>query len=244
MRIQALVIFVCAALTSCVGTEVGNPQDTSVSVEFGGYDRQQRGALTLANGVEISEAWLVFDELRLREAADCSGGTQVDVDQAFAVELVSGQEFPGLDAFRRPAGRYCRLEMRLAEADPGELDSGVPSELAGLSILVRGSHDDGTPFVLRDDFNETFRLDGDFRLQDERDRLLVAFALDQWISPAQLDAAEGDTEIVIDENTNRDILDAFRDNVRRSAGLFRDRNDDGALQDDEFGEQLADGVVQ
>lgn len=242
MRLVGILLILLTLLCGCVGTEVGNPEDTktsNVSVEFSGYDSQQRGALTLASGVEIDEAWLVFDELRLREAANCDGGQEVDVDRAFAVELISGRELPALDGFARPATRYCRLELRFAESDIDALPSEAPAELDGLSILVRGSYD-GTPFVVRDDFSDRFRLDGSFTLSEEREPLLVAFALDRWLNASDFEAAAGDSEIVIDDSNNSDLLDLFRDRVRQSAGLFRDSNEDGELQDDEF-EELADG---
>ncbi|QDG49449.1 hypothetical protein FIV42_01455 [Persicimonas caeni] len=235
------VIGALSLIGACVGTEVGNPQTSDVTVEFSGYDGQQRGALTLASGIEITEAWLVFDELRLREAANCSGSDETDYDQAFAVELISGREFPALDMLSSEATRYCRMELRFAESDLDSLPAGVPAELDGLSVLVRGSYD-GTPFVVRDDYKDTFRMDGDFTLSASREPLLVAFALDEWLAAEELDGADGDAEILIDADNNSDLLDSFRENMKRSAALFRDANEDGELQADET-DELADGDV-
>jgi hypothetical protein len=248
MRFFHPIWLLALMIAGCVGTEVGNPQDTSkVSVDLTAYERQIRGALTLANGIEIEQAWLVFEELSLRSAANCQESEDDDgefeIEHAFAVELISGQQFPAIAPFDKQATEYCRLEMDLADADLSVLPEGVPAELAEMSILVRGKRDDGTPFTLRDDFNDTFRLDGPFSLEAGIEPLVVAFALDDWLSPAQLDEAEGDAQIVIDKDTNADLLDPFRDSVRRSAALFRDANGDGELQDDERDAPLATGVV-
>jgi hypothetical protein len=238
--------FLGAALMSiagCVGTEVGNPQeDASVSVEFKGVEQPRPSALTLSSGVRIDEAWLVFSESSVELASSCDEDDEIDVDQPFVVELVSGSELPTPNMFTRPRANYCRFELEVAALTVDELPAGVPDDLDATSLWVRGARADGTPFVLRSQVETTIELAGDIALTGDRESLIVAFAVDRWFEDAGLDAAEGTDEIAIDDENNVDVLEAVNGNIAGSALLLRDSNDDGAAQASELAAPIADSA--
>jgi hypothetical protein len=231
------------AATSCVGTEVGNPQeDASVSVEFTGVEQPRPSALTLSSGVRIDEAWLVFSESSVELASSCDEDDEIDVDQPFVVELVSGSELPTPNMFTRPRANYCRFELEVAALNVDELPAGVPDDLDATSLSVRGARADGTPFVLRSQVETTIELAGDIALTGDKEPLIVAFAIDRWFEEVGLDEAEGGDQVLIDADNNVEILEAINANVPASALLIRDSNDDGAAQASELAAPIADSA--
>ncbi len=242
MRWQYICILACSLLAaSCVGTEVGNPQDENadVSVQFTGVEQPLPNALTLSSGVRIDEAWLVFSEASVELASQCDEDGEIDVEEPFAVELVGGSELPAPNMFTRPKNSYCRFELELDPLDAADLPEGVPAELANTSVLVRGVRADGTPFELRSTIEDSIEIEGDFAFDRTEESLLVAFALDRWFVDAGLSDLEG-TPIVIDAENNADVLEAVGDNIPGSALLIRDENKDGAAQATELAAPLAD----
>ncbi len=233
-------------IVACTGTEIGNPQDdeeSEVSVQVQGLDRGTSGALTLTNGIEFEEAWLVLEDVEFRSGQECEETIATDFDAINAVELISGTEYPGYDMTLLPASSYCRFAIQLDEVELDDLPSGAPEELAGLSILVRGKSPAGIPFEVRYDDSERLEFHGRFTLAPPAQSLFTVFALNEWLTPEQLQKADDGTSdtIVIDDDTNTDLLEDFLAALQTSGILVRDENDDGILQDSELDFPLARG---
>lgn len=238
----AIVAALCV-LASCVGTEVGNPQDdTDVSVQFTGVEQPPPNALTLSSGLRVDEAWMVFSESSVELAENCEEDEEIDVEQPFVVELIGGSELPGPNMFTRPRGDYCAFEVELGALAADELPADTPAELASISILVRGALSDGTPFVLRSTTEESISLEGEFAFTAESEALLIAFALDRWFAESGIDDIAGGDIALIDGENNADVLEAVNERIPDSALLIRDTNEDGAAQPSELASPLADAA--
>lgn len=247
---RTLAILVVALAGGCDGSHIGNPSELSLALT--GYDGSEPGALTLASGVTVDEAWVVVDRVRLRTAEECGKRDELtDVPAPLVAELVDGVMLPGKPEVEAAATAYCRVEVRFDDLDEGVVE-GVPDDLPGRSILVRGARADGVAFEVAADVKDSFRLDAEdepFELPEGAAGLLVGFAMDEWLEATALDAAEvgtrdGDPLIVIDDASNDDLYDAFRDAVRESARLFRDQDRDGRLDRAERDVVLGRGVPE
>lgn len=244
--IIAVIFALFLGAGACVGTEIGNPQDdeeSQVTVQVQGMELGAEGALTLSSGVEITEAWVVVEEVRFFTGAGCDQDLDSDFDTTSVVELISGTEYPGYDESTMVSGSYCRVEMTIGDIDVDDLPEEVPLEMQDRSILIRGTSPEGVAFELVYDSSETLELHGLFTLESNRQALFVIFALDQWLTPEQLDEVEEGENglLLITDDTEPDILDEFVEVFLRSAILVRDENDDGVLQDAELSAALARG---
>lgn len=216
----------------CVGTEVGNPQDDSASVEFDGYERTDARALTLESGLVIDRAWVAVESLELREASRCDGPDALVLEGPLAAELTSGQELPAPPTLERPATTYCKIKLRLgALAAPVD---GAPAELDEAAIFITGARADATPFELRAPIQEVYVLvspQGGIEFAPGQEALVVGVSLNDWVTPALLEdlAPDADGVIRIDQDHNQPTLAEFKRNVRRGFHLFRDRDRDGRV---------------
>lgn len=252
----AIVAVHCALIcVGCAGTEVGNPgdQDANGTIEFTARAEATAGGLTLASGIEVTEAWFALDEVRIDGVERCldeSSDEDHDEDltrRAF-VEVVSGLELPSPVAFSEMPGEFCRLRMRYEASEaPTELPVGTPAALHEQTVLIRGFTPSGVPFELRsrDEFEtELTAPEGmPFALETGQHRLFVAFAMQTWFAEVDLDAladAQGGEMLVIDEDTEGDALDVFEDALSQSARLYRDVNLDGVLDASELVTVLAE----
>lgn len=243
----SLLITIGMSNVSCVGTEVGNPQDadtSEVSMGFAAVERTAPQALTLANGIEFIEAWMVIEEIEFKDGTDCDQEVPSNFEGIHVVEFISGQQIPPYDMSSLPPRDYCRMEINLEGFEHADLPAGAPEELNELAIWIRGRHADGTPFVLSSESSETLLLHGPFELFAGRQALFIVFALSQWLSLEQLDDAKGDGEILIDDEHNPTLLDEFLDNLEKTVFLVRDENEDGQLQEVELAAPLATGGLE
>ena len=249
---RLLAALAAAALAAGrTGSHVGNPT-AQLSLALTGYDAAEPGALTLSSGVEVSEAWVVLDRVRLRTADECGKHDETtDVPAPLAAELVASRMLPALPELEALATSYCRVELRFHDLDADGLP-GAPADLPGRSILVRGVRADGVAFEIAADVRDAFRLDAEdmpFQIATGDGGLLVAFAMDEWLDATALEAAEvgtrdGEPFVTIDEASNGPLYAAFRDAVRESARLFRDQDSDGHLDASEKEHVLGIGVPE
>lgn len=248
--LSRLACAACAGLVwSCAGTEVGNPvADTRVSLTA----RSSDGDVALAAApsqahdaggasIVIEELWVVLDDIRFVLDEDCAA--QRDrrgvIEGPFAVELVAR---PALLTEALPSGRYCSVQTmidRLAAAD----EPAIPA-LDGHSIVVRGRRGDGVAFAIQSRVKAPFmlRARGDsFATADASRALILAFDAGLWLRGVDLAGAAPDAsgEIRV-EGSGDPRLRAFEQNVRRSLKLFRDLDGDGALDEREAREALAE----
>lgn len=228
MKRHPTLLAAAAALAACTGTDVGNP---AVDVNFAAYN------LT-APSATVDRATMQVERIRLRPAADCDGGAEIEIEGPFAIDLTTPTSIGDLTDVEIEAQAYCRLELRWH-----------PDDDSGLAIEVSGDAD-GTPFDVRSRRNDELRLeatDADgFTIDDATSALFVAFDMAAWLDGVDVASAEldGDGVAVIDDDANGDLLDVFEDNVTDAADLFDDDDGDGSLDDDEHGDgdELAEGA--
>ena len=268
----ALLLGLIPGLTSCMGTDVGNPPQTvRTEVEFvgieaapagdeptegeGAEDRRDpnrpagagfgmlHGAI-LSGEADLTQAWILVDTLRFRPAAECEAYADTVAPVSVAVELVSGQTYPAVPAVALEQGLYCRMEVDLAPSQ--EIPEGAPAALAGASILVRGVFADGSDFVLRYDRPLTlrYRADGEGLAIEESGRIFSGFRLDEWFAGEAGNAPSmpGESEVHIDPQTDPMRIEHFVSAFRASTRLHRDDNGNGRLDRDEVGRPVAASV--
>ena len=230
MRVVWSWTLVCLVTgTGCVATDVGNPQDGDPvvsEIRLEAFEENDPRALTFADGMRITHAWIAIDEARFTpcEVVDVDGDDEeLQVEGPVVTDLLTGTSFPG--PFR-PTGTktvYCGFELDIRPLAASELPIGAPADLADTSMLVRGVRKDENPWVVRAQFEDTLELAGDVELRhDQVNRLVVGFAANTWISHRELSLLSGNP-ILIDPSVTPDIHDDFVDAVMESPRLFLDR---------------------
>ncbi len=210
------------------GTDVGNP--VVVDLQFTAYQ------LVLEQAA-VDQASIAVERIRLRPAADCEGGAEIELQGPFDLDLLDPAGAGELAGLALGAEAYCRIEMTWHR-----------DEASDTAIRVAGSAG-GDRFEIRSRRNDELRieaLDQDgFTVDQATSALFVAFDMATWLDGIDLAGAErGDSgAIAIDEGSNRDLLERFEDNVESATLLFADRDGDGALGDGEHddGDALAAG---
>jgi hypothetical protein len=124
--------------------------------------------------------------------------------------------------------------------------SEAPSELDDNSIVLSGKRADDATFVVRSrrNYDLDLRARGDgFDLTGARGAMILAFDLATWLDGVELESAEANSNgvIEIDQDHDRTRLDAFEGNVKQAMELFRDRDRDSKLDDDDLDDSLAGG---
>lgn len=231
--------YCCAALAAltvgCVGTEVGNPQETAdVTVEFSVVPEDQR-ALTLDNGIELDSVWLALEEVGLRETARCDESERFDDESPFAVELLTGRELPDAPMLSLQTTNFCKMELELEPFESDEFGE-IPPEIATSSVFISGRLEDDTPFEVELEIDDTIELDGPFEARGVT-RLIVAFDLNTWLTADSFADVQTDPDGVLrlSELSSPDAAEQISDAIIRSGRLVRDINNNGTFdQDDEL----------
>lgn len=258
-------------LAGCVGTIVGNPQeedgasapDTSPQeaqvvfdfVDYGGGggtpDTQPGNTaepptdppVERQGQVELLEAWMVFDQIRILEAGRCAPELGVALSQRVVVELIEGRELPTRPGFNHALASVCDVSFRISHLSAGELPAGAPAELAERSLLIKGLRGDGTPFSIQAQLDEELRFDSSalpFDLGSGTQRFVVGFPLEAIVSTVSLDTIPaGAEEIQINETSHRNVFDRVLAQLLSQPILTRDLNEDGAVDPDELDAVLA-----
>ena len=230
----------CTALSmifwmSCVGTEVGNPQTIESEIDFDAYEHQDPRALTLESGISIDRAWLHIESIEFRDAADCDGQEVSQIQGPFAVDLLSGRELPEKPVLTHRGQGFCKTLLRLRTAADETLADGAPESLRDASLVVEGTYEDGTPFTIAAELNETYvitaRDERGFAF-DETTNPLVGLALNTLVESTlrdeKIEPLE-DGSVVIDKMNNQSSLSGLRRDLRASLRLFDDRGDDAEV---------------
>jgi hypothetical protein len=248
--ILSILIAASLALFSCVGTDVGNPAEdekAEVELHFSGYEETRAGALVLDDGTRLDEAWLGLGSFRFQAASDCDGEAPFDAAGPVAVDLLADD--PSYDAplFTKPVTQYCKLDVGFAPLSADRLPAGAPAGLEGRSLYVEGERADGVSFRIEVASDRPFKLNGaaeNFELVEGEQILIVGFALDEWISGDRLDAIDDEEPIVINAESNAELLGPILASVKRSARLFRDKNENRRLDPDEQRSPIAEGAAE
>jgi hypothetical protein len=237
------------AITSCVATDVGNPEDEKVDVEldFSGYEQTQAGALTLESDARIDSAWIVLSQFRFQSKSACGEEGPFDATEPVVIDLLASEPTYELPMFTKKAGDYCKLDIGFSNVPAEELPESAPAGLADQSVYVTGARSDGVEFRIEAEFDTLFHLNGalqSFKLEQGSNHLIVGFALDAWLNEPKLDAVRGEDPIIINATTRPEMLADFEAAVGRSTRLFRDRNENRRLDADEQGEVMAAGAQE
>lgn len=232
-----------ASLFGCNATETGNPVagQTLALTARSSSDDVATGSTEDA-ALSVSSAWIVLGDMRFIQSADCDSGSasRVDVDGPIAIDLVKKPDVLDLEL---AATRYCRVRVRL---DKAKDVAGAPSVLDDHSIVLEGERADGVSFSVRSrrNFDLELRARGDgFSLGTGKEAMILAFDVATWLDGVDLESATPDSNgsIAVDDDSDRDRLDVFEDNVKQAMELFKDDNRDSKLDRSELEDLLASG---
>jgi hypothetical protein len=250
INLSLLVLLLSAACTgggdpATGGTETGNT--AAVSIRVVGYES---GAAALTVGdIEITRAEIVLDRLRFRPFATCDDEDESDIrfDGPFIADLLNPAPLAGLEDISVPSGLYCRIELTFKKLE----DDAGGGDLAGRSILIQGERSDGVPFEMTTEVDEEFELENEttgfeIAATDDLRIFFIAFDLGRWFDGVDLFAAEvtgsgPGAVILIDDGNNEPIQEQIEENLKHSADLFEDADDDEQLDPEEEDDSLASG---
>lgn len=202
-------------------TEIGNPERI-LGV----------GAAALppdtAPASEVRRAWAALGETKFVLDEQLAGEHELEWETP---ELVADLSAGPVEIdFRSPDAVYNRVTLRPRTGR--DLPADAPSELRDNSFVVEGSRGDGVPFLLLSETEEHIELVGSFTLERAQKRLALGFAIDSWLSDADLDSAsvEGG-QITIDRDHNEALLASFEAALPSSITLVEDLDGDGQAGD-------------
>lgn len=252
MRRSLSSLFVLLFAAACTGggnpatggTETGNT--SAVTIRVVGYDA---GAAALTVGdLEITRADVVLDRLRFRAFETCDDDLESDIrfDGPFATDLLDPGPLAGLEDIEIPSGLYCRIELTLKK-----FEDDAAGDLSGRSILIEGRRSDGLPFEMTTEVDEEFKLENEttgftIAAEDGLQIFFIAFDLGRWFDGVDLFAAEvtgsgAGAVILINDDSNEEIQEQIEENLKLSADLFEDADDDENLDPEEEEDSLASG---
>lgn len=219
------------------GTDVGNGR-SAIQVDARGYGLPVASgeSMVLESGERIDRLFVAVEGIRLEPGTSCEsgGGGEIDVEGPLVADLLAQGFTGGPVRFDADSGMFCELRFTFhALSDPGP--SGLPPELAGLSIVVEGERADGSVFRIASDRGDELRLeakDEAFTLADPEEPLFLAFDLSSWIAAVDLSSL-GPGPVEVSDDVNQDRLASFEEAVEISVRLFEDIDKDGVLSSGE-----------
>lgn len=218
------------SVTGCIATDVGNPQDSKVTVDF-----ELTSSLRDAT---IEEVWWSVHELELvGDSAGCAERDVTPMSKPAAISFLARGEATGESLYLDvPSGEYCTFTLILA---PNETAAARQPALDGLSYYVRGRRSDGTPFEIAD--ARPLRLDfsrgGSFGLVADLERFFVTFDANTVLAGDLLeDAEKRDGAIEISEVSNTRLWSKLESRVTDAVAISLDANRNGTLDDEEAAE--------
>ena len=221
-------------IASCAGgSETGNPAVT-VSVELQ-VRSSNSGSVAVGKGADrtvIQEAWVAFGAWEFLPAGQCEAleTRQSEPDSgALLADLAQKGDKTQLEL---DAADYCGVVATLEDTN-SELPAGAPAELETHSIVVKGERADGTPFLLAYPEGEELILQSvaeSFAIDAATTGLLFSFDVYMWMKDMDLDNARvsSDGDIQINGEQNRELLEAFENNLECSLELYEDSNGNGS----------------
>lgn len=223
------------------GTDTGNP--TALRIQFVG----QGSAVTLTEARIVVKA-IDFDPIPLcqTEVESPDEGSNEDDDTnlpgPFVVDLLTNTSLPETDSFIILSGRFCEMDLDFDQLDEADVPDGIDADdsIVGNALILRGTRDDGTLFEVRLSQDDKFKLaagsDDGFAIpgSETETRLFVGFDLDTWFTGVDLDSATiSDGIVLMDDEHNTEERTVIIENIKQSARLFIDLNDNGVLDEEE-----------
>ena len=227
-RLFALAMVIASA---CAGTDTGNPYPQPLTVDA---HSSEPGDFAIAipenNGGVVVQMWLSFDPFALipdGDAACASGEVGIDNELDFGIADHAASGVTSRDV-EIDAADYCALSVPFALAT-APIPAGAPPELEGASITLTGTTAAGNEFTVVSQLVANITLTGPGALAFDQDLgpLFLGFDVATWLDGVDIDAAAGGPSIVIDTNTNSDLLAQFEANLAAGIELYRDLDDNG-----------------
>ncbi|MCC7539180.1 MAG: hypothetical protein IT379_23360 [Deltaproteobacteria bacterium] len=245
-RSMRWLIGLVASCAACSITETGNPP--AIPAQMGlsvSTSDEMRVSIGGGDGeIVLDQAWVSLGDVRFVAAADCETGGDgtVHAPGPFVADLAAASSV--ID-FTIAAGDYCAVRVPLLQTQP-PLPSGAPAELSGRSVALLGRRSDGVPLIVlsRMTPDADVRSSGEpFSLDRDQPAVLLTFDVSRWFEDVDLDGLEPgpDGRVSIAEGSNPEQLDRFEENLENAFRLLRDADQDGELDSDEEGGELADG---
>jgi hypothetical protein len=211
-------IAITLALTSCEGSDIGNPRSFELTM-YGGE----------TPAIMIDQAWLAVDGITLSSAGDCAGQPVFSVPGPLAIDLLADDPPAALAELPFDAGSHCRLAVTW-----GVGGGSAPNELQGVSVVVGGARADGTRFLIRSVRTGDLVFGSEatpFDLPVGITTLFLGFDAQAAMSSVDLNAATvgGDGVIRIESGSNETQLAAFETAFHGAAHLFDDVDHDHTL---------------
>lgn len=238
-RLAKRYIICLLATTGCAGsggsgTETGNPL-VKGNVSYAGFSSAPRDyAVRAPAGIAtLDKAWLDLGEAAVSRSGDCglAAGPDLTLPALGIGDHAAGAH--NFTAFETMAADYCSFELPFQVASK---QGAAPRGIEGHSLLLEGTLADGTPFSIASSADSRLELVSPgraFRLDPSAPNVLVAFDFAAWLASLDFDAAErSDSGVVIDESHNTELLQQFEQGLASGVSLYRDRDGDGALDDD------------
>lgn len=243
-----LALLCSTACTTHSGTDTGNA--TSLGIKVVG----------ITSGVALTEARIVLRNIDLDPLAACqaeAASPQADnfesgftFEGPFVIDLLNDTSLPPANRIPIPSDTYCEIGLDFNRLGKEEAPEGIPTDdpIIGSALIVRGSRDDGTPFLVRLNEDDRFKLEGTspdgFAIESVPGGtlLFISFDLSAWFTGVDLNAAVvSNGMIVIDHDENAGLRSMIVENIKHSARLFKDLNGNGVLDGDESDDTLVLG---
>ena len=247
---KVFYVFLLIQLLSCGAgltrdTETGNPQ-TLVDLKIVGIDSSvstKKQTKALPGGIDVTEARIVLKEIEFKPLQSCQeeGNGEFDFDGPFVVDLLNNTSTPDTETVQLVDDTYCKVKLKLAKLEIDEVPFGIDSSdpIVESSVIIQGMRSDNTVFTV------LIKQDDEFKIENEQDgfvvdsdtganQFFIAFDLALWFDLVDMDGATIDGgQITIDEGNNTSLYEQIVDNIKTSAKLFEDINENGSLDDDE-----------
>ncbi len=224
----SLLSLVCG----CVGTDVGNPVESRNDVAL--IEPTFQAGIDLGeNSGEVTEAWLVVDDVRLYSGTDCSN-EYARYEEENVINLLgsgSSEMFGDIDL-----SAACAVVFDISIPEEA-LPATAPAELEGFAAYFAGTWGDSGTFSVRlGELPDIRVMARDTQTLFGASKLFFTVAARQVFEGSYLDTAEVDAEGVVrvEEGSNDAIRAAVEAALRGAFRIYDDDDGDGELDDDEY----------
>lgn len=209
-------------LNSCGGTDAGNPRNPAFGLQTI-QDNPNFNYFLRSASISLES----IDFVGFQLCGTSENLVTASLQGPFVIDLVNETITPALDANAIPEGRFCEIRLNIKPN----------SELNNKSVLATGElRDDATPIevkVTNEDQIALANLSEGILLSDGL-LVFLTFNLDQWFRNIRLTQLDRTLDTIeISDDTNANAQTQFIENLKSSAALFRDENQNSRLDESE-----------
>jgi len=124
--------------------------------------------VTFTDGVTeftITEARMHIRDIRFDTSDTANVGERYTITGPYVMNLMDGTAQPSNIVFDAPAGEYKRVDIRLDEANVEDAPLAAGDVLLGNALVIKGTHDYGTPGTNAGTFSLTVKVSEDIRFE-------------------------------------------------------------------------------